>query len=220
MQQFSTQEVSKVTKASIRRLDYWARTGLLTPSVQDAQGSGSKRRYTFRDIVAAQTIQQLRERFCPLQKVRIAVQYLRKHYPDQTDSETLSRLTLITDGKKVYMLSDVHQVMEVITKQLVWSVPLGQLIVATDVQVRKMPQKWTEKVRVRDREYHLEMERDQPSGEFTVQCRELPGAIEQGRTVTEAIENGKQAVDSVLAFMERREGATRTPTGAQRVANR
>src|SRR4029453_8989307 len=33
---------------SYRQLDYWARTGLVVPSVRDASGSGTPRLYSFR----------------------------------------------------------------------------------------------------------------------------------------------------------------------------
>ena len=34
-----------------RQLDYWARTGLVEPTVRGASGSGSQRLYSFRDIL-------------------------------------------------------------------------------------------------------------------------------------------------------------------------
>ena len=38
---------------SYRQLDYWARTGLVEPSVRSATGSGTSRLYGFRDICAS-----------------------------------------------------------------------------------------------------------------------------------------------------------------------
>ena len=51
--------------------------------------------------------------------------------------------------------------------------------------------------------------RDADSGTHTSQCKELPGAIEQGDTAAEAIENGKEAIRSVLAFMKKRKKSGR-----------
>ena len=212
---FSTQDVSELTRSSVRQIDYWARTGLLKPSAQEAAGRGSKRRYTFKDVVAAQTIQQLRAGCCPLQKIRRAVKYLRSHYPDKTNAQTLSRLTLLTNGVNVYMLTDEHQVMDVLSKQLVWSVPLGNLILDTERRVSEIPTEWVDEVRVNRRVFHLEVRLDEESGEYSAQCRELPGAIEQGRTRIEAVSNGREAVQSVLTYLERIKG-----TGAARVASR
>src|SRR4051812_32125823 len=103
--QFSTAEASSLTGASVRQIDTWARSKLLCPSGRDAAGRGTRRRYTFQDIVALQTIRSLRANGCPLQKIRATVRYL-KHHPDVSNSAVLARLILITDGKKVYTLDD------------------------------------------------------------------------------------------------------------------
>jgi DNA-binding transcriptional MerR regulator len=205
-QWFSTPDVSGLTGASVRQIDYWARTGLLRPSDQQGRGKGSRRRYAFRDVVAVQTIQKLREGNCPLQKVRTAIRYLKAHYPaGASNTEFLSRLTLLTDGQKVYLGSDEREVMEVLTRQMVWSVPIGKLILDTQERIRRMPSEWVEAVRLRGKLYHLEVARDEETGEYGVQCRELPGAIEQGRTLTEAVAAGRDAVESVLHFLSRRQ---------------
>ena len=44
-------QVCKLVDITYRQLDYWARTSLITPSIQSAHGSGSQRRYSFSDIV-------------------------------------------------------------------------------------------------------------------------------------------------------------------------
>jgi DNA-binding transcriptional MerR regulator len=216
MRTHSTQEVASLTGASVRQLDYWATSGLLKPSARDAAGKGSRRRYAFRDVVAAQAIQRLRAGNCPLQKIRNAVKYLNAHYPAESPAQLLAKLVLVTDGKSVYLLTDGDKVMEVMTRQAVlfWTIPIGKLILDTDARIQSTPTEWMEEVRVRARTYHLDVRRDDETGEFSVQCRELPGAIEQGRTATEAVSNGRDAIESVLAYMDRR-GA-----GAQRVAAR
>jgi DNA-binding transcriptional MerR regulator len=201
---FSTQEVSELTGASIRQIDHWARTGLVKPSERDAAGRGSRRRYSFRDVVAVRTVQNLRERYCPLQQIRATIKYLEKNYPNESNAAALARVTLLTDGRRVYLLTDEQGVMEVVTKQLVWSVPLGRLILDTRKSIDEIPTQWTEKVEVRGQTYHLEIERDAEGGGYTVQCRELPAAIEQGRTPLIAMANGKDAIESVLNFMSRR----------------
>ncbi len=117
--QFSTALVAELTGASVRQVGYWADTGLLRPSGQAAAGKGTKRRYVFRDIVGLLTICKLREGQCPLQKVRRAVKYLKKHYPAQSNSQMLSRLTLLTDGDHVYLLTDERKIMQVVSRQFV-----------------------------------------------------------------------------------------------------
>ena len=55
----------------------------------------------------------------------------------------------------------------------------------------------TEEVKVGGTRYHLDLTYAADSGTYTVRCRELPGAIEQGETANEAIENGKSVIRSV-----------------------
>ena len=203
--------VSKITGASRRQLTYWHETGLLKPS---AKATGH-RRYTFPDIVAAKTIVALRLQGCALQKIRKAVLYLRRHYPKDASADVLSSLTLLTDGKTVYMWSDKSAIMEVVSKQTVlWVVNVGKLIQEAKHDVDVLPLTWTKSVTVRGRTYRLRVSRDVDEGGYAVQCVELPGAIEQGETVEETIANGKAAIASVLDFMAKR--AVRRPSGRAR----
>ena len=52
-------QVCKIVGISYRQLDYWARTNLLRPSLADAAGSGTQRRYSYRDLVALKVIKSL-----------------------------------------------------------------------------------------------------------------------------------------------------------------
>ncbi len=206
----STKQVAALAGASVRQVGYWADTGLVRPSGKSASGKGTRRLFTFIDLVAIKTIAGLRERRCPLQKVRKAIRYLKAHYSDVQDQRWLSRLTLLTDGQQVYMLTDAKQVMEVLSRQTVWSVPLGMFIRQSQEQVEKLPLEWTKSVRVTGRTFSLRITRDIENGGYVVQCRQLPGALEQGDTIEEAVNNGKQAIRSVLSFRNKQRlgGAT------------
>ena len=59
-----------------RQLDYWARTGLLQPSIRAARGSGSQRLYSFRDILVLKVVKKLLDAGVSLQQVRVAVSSL------------------------------------------------------------------------------------------------------------------------------------------------
>src|ERR1700753_1870823 len=62
-----------------RQLDYWARTGLVEPSIRPAHGSGSQRLYGFRDILVLKIVKRLLDAGVSLQQIRQAVTYLRHH---------------------------------------------------------------------------------------------------------------------------------------------
>ena len=59
-------------------MDYWARTGLLVPSLQVAQGSGRHRRYSYRDVLALKVIRRLLDADVSLRHIRAAVEFLRR----------------------------------------------------------------------------------------------------------------------------------------------
>lgn len=56
---FSTPQTARLSGASYRQLDYWSRTGVLTPSLADAAGSGSQRRYSIEDVALARLVCQI-----------------------------------------------------------------------------------------------------------------------------------------------------------------
>jgi len=205
--QLATGAVRRITGATQRQLTYWDTTGFLRPS---GKGTGH-RRYTFPDIVAVKTVIALRGQGCSLQKIRKAIKHLRKQYPHDAGPDVLASLTLLTDGKTVYMLTDAQEVMDAVSKQTVWwLVNVGKLILEARQAMQTLPLEWVEPVSVRGEPYRIRVSHDTDDDGFVVQCIELPGAIEQGETPDEAIENGKTAIDSVLAFLAKRTGARAT----------
>ena len=80
-----------------RQLDYWARTGLVAPSVRTATGSGTQRLYSFRDILVLKVVKRLLDTGVSLQNIRKAVDHLRtrgiKELPTSRSSPTAPRST-------------------------------------------------------------------------------------------------------------------------------
>src|SRR5664279_1491850 len=92
-----------------RQLDYWARTGLVDPSVRGATGSGTQRLYSFRDILLLKVIKRLLDAGISLQQIRTAVQHLRKRGTDD-----LTRVTLMSDGATVYECTSNDEVIDLL----------------------------------------------------------------------------------------------------------
>src|SRR5690349_24070192 len=92
-----------------RQLDYWARTGLVEPSVRSAGGSGTQRLYSFRDILLLKVIKRLLDAGISLQQIRTAVQHLRKRGTDD-----LTRVTLMSDGATVYECTSNDEVIDLL----------------------------------------------------------------------------------------------------------
>ena len=64
-------QVCNLVGITYRQLDYWARTGLITPSLQQATGSGSQRLYTFQDVVQLKVVKRLLDAGMSLKKIRL-----------------------------------------------------------------------------------------------------------------------------------------------------
>src|SRR6516162_11121302 len=70
-------QVCSVVGISYRQLDYWARTDLLRPSISEARGSGTQRRYSYRDLLELKVIKRLLDAGISLQSARRALEVLR-----------------------------------------------------------------------------------------------------------------------------------------------
>jgi DNA-binding transcriptional MerR regulator len=106
-----------------RQLDYWARTGLVEPSVQAARGSGSQRLYGFRDILVLKVVKRLLDTGISLQQIRAAVQHLRDR-----GSEDLAQVTLMSDGVSVYECTSPDEVVDLLSGgQGVFGIALGRV---------------------------------------------------------------------------------------------
>ncbi|MFJ8931142.1 MULTISPECIES: MerR family transcriptional regulator [unclassified Streptomyces] len=93
-----------------RQLDYWARTGLVEPSVRSAYGSGTQRLYSFRDVVVLKVVKRFLDTGVSLQNIRTAVQHLR-----ESGFRDLERMTLMSDGATVYECTspdEVHDLLQ------------------------------------------------------------------------------------------------------------
>ena len=66
----------KAAGITYRQLDYWDRTGLVSPSIRTAAGSGSQRLYSFRDILVLKVVKRLLDTGVSLQQIRVAVAQL------------------------------------------------------------------------------------------------------------------------------------------------
>jgi DNA-binding transcriptional MerR regulator len=74
---YSGPQVCRLVGITYRQLDYWARTGLLTPTLASAKGSGTKRRYAYADVLELKVIKSLLDADISLQRARRAVECLR-----------------------------------------------------------------------------------------------------------------------------------------------
>ena len=101
---FSGSQAAKVVGISYRQLDYWARTDLIRPSLADAQGSGSRRRYSYQDLLELRVIKTLLDAGIKLESVRRVFDYLRAHVTGDIASAHLvisGQSVVLADGDRL-----------------------------------------------------------------------------------------------------------------------
>jgi DNA-binding transcriptional MerR regulator len=118
-----------------RQLDYWARTGLVEPSVRGAHGSGSQRLYSFRDILVLKVVKRLLDTGISLQQIRAAVHHLR----DRGTSD-LAQVTLMSDGVSVYECTSPDEVVDLLAGgQGVFGIALGRVWQEVEGNLAELP---------------------------------------------------------------------------------
>jgi DNA-binding transcriptional MerR regulator len=106
-----------------RQLDYWARTGLVEPSVRSATGSGTQRLYGFRDILVLKVVKRLLDTGVSLQQIRVAIQALRER-----GVQDLAQITLMSDGATVYECTSAEEVIDLLQGgQGVFGIAVGRV---------------------------------------------------------------------------------------------
>ena len=118
-----------------RQLDYWARTGLVEPSVRGAAGSGSQRLYSFRDILVLKIVKRLLDTGVSLQQIRTAVQALKDR-----GVEDLAQITLMSDGASVYECTSTDEVIDLVQGgQGVFGIAVGRVWREVEGTLARLP---------------------------------------------------------------------------------
>jgi DNA-binding transcriptional MerR regulator len=118
-----------------RQLDYWARTGLVEPSVRGATGSGTQRLYSFRDILVLKVVKRLLDTGVSLQQIRTAVTHLRDR-----GVQDLAQITLMSDGVSVYECTSADEVVDLLQGgQGVFGIALGRVWQEVEGSLAELP---------------------------------------------------------------------------------
>jgi DNA-binding transcriptional MerR regulator len=126
-------DVQKIVGISYRQLDYWARTGLVRPSIRDAGGSGTQRLYSFEDLVVLRTIKKLLDAGVSLQRIRKAIGFLR----DNLDAQPQG-VTIMSDGTGIYACESPDEVMDLLQRgQGVFGIALDKVWTDVEGSLRK-----------------------------------------------------------------------------------
>ncbi len=110
-QGFSGRKTAEIVGITYRQLDYWARTDLLVPSLAEARGSGSRRLYSYRDLLELKIIKTLLDAGLKLESVRQAFDYMREHL-----IEDITTANLVISGRTSVLVRSGEELIDVLQK--------------------------------------------------------------------------------------------------------
>lgn len=200
---FNTEQARQLVEASPRQIRYWDQMGLVKPSLRPAGGRGSRRLYSYMDLLALKTVARFRELNLSLQRIRRCVQYLRNNLPSVT--QPLTFCVLVTDGETIYLLRDSKTLIDTVKSQ--GQQAFYQLSIAAlehDLRTRALAlsSKRIEELTVGSYTYQMEIEPDMESGGYVAEVAGLPGCITQGETLQEVRDMAADAVRTYLDAVE------------------
>jgi DNA-binding transcriptional MerR regulator len=193
---YGASAVLQLIGISYRQLDHWARTGLVRSSVRQASGRGSRRVYSFQDLVALRVVGQLREAGVSVQTIRKAVAFLKRNA-----AQPISMLNLVGHGRKVFTLTDDPSKLVEASEngQVVLSISVASLERHLKEGVTRISAPREVTVRMRGKAYRAVFTPDLEVGGYTVEVPELPGCITEGDGLAEARRMTREAIEAWLS---------------------
>lgn len=134
-------QAQRLAGITYRQLDYWDRTSLVKPSLQEAAGSGSQRVYSYVDIILLRTVKRLLDAGMSLQNIRTAIDAVRGR-----GIEDLAPITLVSDGTTIYEVTNEEVVDLLQDGQRVFGgmIAFSTAIRDVDAQISQFPAASTE----------------------------------------------------------------------------
>jgi DNA-binding transcriptional MerR regulator len=132
---YSGAKAAEIVGITYRQLDYWARTDLVRPSVTDATGSGSRRRYSYRDLLELRVIKSLLDAGIRLELVREVFSYLRENL-----GEDVVAANLVIQGNQAVLVREGGELIDLVRQgQGVLNIlPLGKVVTDLDARIYEL----------------------------------------------------------------------------------
>lgn len=129
---FSGRKAAEVVGISYRQLDYWARTDLIRPSLAEARGSGTRRLYSYKDLLELKVIKTLLDAGLKLETVRSVFTYMREHL-----DEDITTANLVINGMNSVVVRSGEELIDVVQhgQGVLNILPLGGVKEEVDAQI-------------------------------------------------------------------------------------
>lgn len=108
---YSGRRTAEIVGITYRQLDYWARTDLVRPSLVDAAGSGSRRLYSYTDLLELKIVKSLLDAGLKLESVRDVFTYMRTQL--ETD---IASANLVIQGATAMLVRDDGDLIDLVRK--------------------------------------------------------------------------------------------------------
>ena len=108
---YTGKRAAEIVGITYRQLDYWARTDLIRPSVADASGSGSRRSYSYQDLLELKVIKTLLDAGIRLETVRGIFEYMRNEL-----GEDVASANLVIHGNTSVLVRSGEEIIDLIQK--------------------------------------------------------------------------------------------------------
>jgi DNA-binding transcriptional MerR regulator len=106
---YTGKKTAEIVGITYRQLDYWARTDLIRPSLTDASGSGSRRRYSYRDLLELKAVKTLMDAGIRLELVREVFTYLSENL-----DEDVTQVNLVISGNRSVMVRSGEEIVDLL----------------------------------------------------------------------------------------------------------
>ena len=132
---FSSPQTIEIVGITYRQLDYWTRTELVRSTAQQAVGSGSRRRYSYNDLLELKLIKRLLDEGIALQRVREVFDYLRDEL-----GEDVASADLVINGNQSLLVRTDEQILDALRQgQGALYLRMEGLVEEVDAAVRELP---------------------------------------------------------------------------------
>jgi DNA-binding transcriptional MerR regulator len=136
METYDSKTASRIVGVSLRQLQYWDEREFIRPSVKPAEGRGTKRLYSFNDLVCLKVVKDLARHGFSLQMIRRCLRPLRENSSQTT--RPAESLKYLTDGEELFVITnDRQKILEAMKRQFVLSLGIGSLVRDLDLETKR-----------------------------------------------------------------------------------
>ena len=137
MDTYDSKTASRIVGVSLRQLQYWDEQDFIRPSAQLAEGRGTKRLYSFQDLICLKVVKDLTRHGFNLQKIRRCLKPLKEE--SARTMRAAASLKYLTDGEQLFVITDDRQqILAAMERQFVLSLGIGSLVRELDRQTRRI----------------------------------------------------------------------------------